>query len=100
MIGDASKESNVTHFRLLGIDTGHKMDPLPVLEKDRQGGWRERDDLRVAHNSDVAVVVPIWKVVDLLNRPDLADHRERIGRELEVARGNETAVADMTAARP
>ena len=32
-IGDTSLESNVTYFRLLGIDAGHKLDRLPVMEQ-------------------------------------------------------------------
>ena len=90
VIGDASLEDNVTKFRLLGIDAGHKVDILPVDEWDGSQ-WRKRDDSRVRHFSDVAIVVPIWKVVDLLSREDLAEQCTQLGRELEERRRHETA---------
>ncbi len=82
-IGDTSRESNVTHFRLLGIDTGHKKDPLKVKQANDAGAWHDRDDLRVMHFSDVSIVAPIWKVVDLLKRGDLTEQRLQLGRQLE-----------------
>lgn len=83
IIGDTSLESNITHFFLLGINTGHKDDLLPVEEKDGLGVWNKRDNFRARHYSDVAIVTPIWKVVDLLNRQDLMAQRKQLGRELE-----------------
>jgi len=86
VIGDSSLESNITHFRLLGIDTGHKLDILKVKQIDDTRMWHERDDMRAEHFSDVAIVAPIWQVVDLLNREDLAEQREQLGRESKAAR--------------
>ena len=92
--GDTSMDDNTTRFRLLGIDTGHKIDPLPLQKRNSGGKWQRVPDTYVAHFSDVAIVAPIWKVVDLLNREDLAEERKRLGVELERRRGNETAASD------
>lgn len=46
------------------------------------------------HSSDVAVVVPIWKVLDLLDREDLAERRAELGRQLEKRAGHEAAVSE------
>lgn len=102
VIGDTSRESNVTHFRLLGIDAGHKLDLMPVEEWD-SGAWHERNDLQVKHLSDVAIVVPIWKVVDLLKRDDLAEQRAELGNELEEQRRREAVgphAADTRSTEP
>ncbi len=93
-IGDTSLEDNITRFRLLGIDTGHKVDRLGVEQRDRHGNWTRRDDLLVDHFSDVAIVAPMWKVMDLLNRKDVAAERERLGRDLERTRGHDVAASD------
>jgi hypothetical protein len=93
-IGDTSLEDQYTRFRLLGIDTGHKLDHLDVLSRT-SSGWEKRPDLDVEHFTDVAVVAPIWKVVNLLERGDFATERLRIGREMERLRGNERAVSDV-----
>jgi hypothetical protein len=92
--GDTSMDDNTTRFRLLGIDTGHKIEPLPLQKPNSRGKWQEVPDARVAHFSDIAIVAPIWKVVDLLNREDLTKERKRLGVELERRRGNETAASD------
>lgn len=92
--GDVSMEDNTTRFRLLGIDTGHKVDPLPVQELSR-GQWVDVKDNRIPHYSDIAIVAPIWKVVDLLNREDVAAERTQHGADLESRRGSAAAASDM-----
>jgi hypothetical protein len=88
-------DDHVTRFRLLGIDTGHMIERLPVEERDAYGDWHPvSGNQRVAHYSDMAIVAPIWKVVDLLEREDLADERNRKGAELEEQRGPSEAVSD------
>lgn len=78
---DTSLDDNTTRFRLLGIDTGHVINHLPLL--GRQGDeWVQRGDLRAEHPTDVAIVAPIWKVVDLLEREDLAKQRLDLGEDL------------------
>lgn len=92
--GDTSMDDMTTRFRLLGIDTGHKIDPLFLQERDIRGRWRKDSDKCVAHSSDIAIVAPIWKVVDLLNREDLAKERKRLGVKLEKRRAAEAPASD------
>lgn len=95
---DTSMDDNTTRFRLLGIDTGHKIDLLPVQKQDSHGEWHPIPQARVQHYSDIAIVAPIWKIVDLLNREDVAANRRRIGIDLEKRRGLEAAISDMASA--
>jgi hypothetical protein len=96
-IGDTSLESNVTYFRLLGIDAGHKLDRLQVVEQ-YGGGWRPYQSLYVEHFSDISIVVPIWKIMDRLKREDLTEQRAELGSEIqkqrELAGGASDAVTD------
>ncbi len=78
--GDTSMDDNTTRFLLLGIDTGHKADWLHVEEKAQTNSWSVRRDLRVRHFADVAIVAPIWNVVELLEREDLANQRAETAR--------------------
>lgn len=94
VFGDTSLDDNTDRFRLIGIDTGHKVDLLPVSEPDAQGDWHTRQDLRVDHFSDVAIVAPSWKIVELLERDDLAEQRHQAGLDLEARRGHERAASD------
>jgi hypothetical protein len=89
---DTSLEDHTTRFRLLGIDTGHMVDPLAVQQRMGQGEWHDGQDLRVLHFTDVAIVAPIWKVMDLLERDDLVAQRTQFGLDLERSRGADTAV--------
>jgi hypothetical protein len=91
VIGDFSKEDNITKFRLIGIDTGHKADYLRI---NQAGAWLELDQMAVQHPSDVAIVAPIWKVTDLLEREDVAAERREQGLRLHTLRGHEIAVSD------
>lgn len=91
------KDDAQTKYRLIGIDTGHKIDPLPVMEKTPEGKWEAAKGRRVEHYSDVAIVAPIWKVVDLLNREDLAEDRAQMGRHLEEMRDSADASSDAAA---
>ena len=91
--GDTSMDDNIDRFRLLGIDTGHKIDPLPVEQWD--DGWEKVHRQRVPHYSDVAIVSPIWKVVDLLNGEDQVERRNELGREMTRKRGHEATASDV-----
>jgi hypothetical protein len=95
VIGDTSLEDNQTKFRLLGIDTGHMTENAPVQVKDERGMWQNVPRHRVAMNTDMAIVTPIWKVVDLLEREDMIEQRRRAGLELERKRGSEQAESDV-----
>jgi hypothetical protein len=87
-------EDNTTRFRLLGIDTGHKIDPLRLHEWDGRD-WGNEAPYGVKHYSDMAIVAPIWKVVELLKREDLAEYRRQRGEEAERQRGTERAESDV-----
>ena len=95
--GDTSMDDFTTRFRLLGIDTGHKIDRLP-LQQWQGDEWRNQPDYRIPHYSDIAIVAPIWKVVDLLNREDLAEQRRQWGLEYEAKHGNQAAASDIETA--
>jgi hypothetical protein len=95
---DTSLDDNTTRFRLLGIDTGHIIDRLPVEEERQPSVWVKRDELRVVHPSDVAVVAPIWKLVDLLEREDLTDQRIALGQELQRQHGSAGAESEVAEA--
>jgi hypothetical protein len=88
VIGDASLEDIVTKFRLLGIDTGHKANALPVKQLNAFGSWETSKDIWVDHPTDVAIVCPIWKIVDLLHREDIAEERRKFGLELAALYGH------------
>lgn len=92
--GFTDLDDNVTRFRLLGIDTGHMVDPLDV-QRHEPNGWVKIPDTRVAHYTDVSIVSPIWKVVDLLEREDMAEERRRAAAEMEKVRGSLVAVSDV-----
>ncbi len=58
---------------LLGVDCGHLSEYAPVLEEDRQ---RSTENLYVKQNSGMAIVVPGWKLAELLDSEEV----ERQGR--------------------
>lgn len=82
-IGDTSLEDNETKFRLIGVDTGHKIDSLSVMWRSPGQDWTRRDDLRVNHYSDVSIVAPIWRLIEFLETKDLVDERTHLAEELE-----------------
>lgn len=96
LFDDTSKEDNITRFRLIGIDTGHKIDYLPIYERAVDHTWAKRDGLLTEHFTDVAIVAPIWSLIDLLDRPDMANQRLRLAEELEARRGQERAISDQS----
>jgi len=64
---------------LLGVDCGHLDATHPVVDlggKFHPEGWRARA------SSGMAVVVPAWKVVELLNDPVFINRRAQIEAEL------------------
>jgi hypothetical protein len=77
--GDTSLEDNTTRFRLLGIDTGHVQESLPV--RQRGSVPDESTDLFVRHNSDVAIVAPIWNLIDVLDRDEVVQGRQALADE-------------------
>lgn len=58
---------------LLGIDCGHVRDRQPILNaegKAHQYGWH------VEINTRMAIVIPAWRLYDLLNKPEFVMARE------------------------
>lgn len=96
VIGQNPPDTNVTKWRLLGIDTGHLPDAIPVEVKNEHGDWVNVPRHRVAHNSDMAVVAPIWKVVELMEREDMVKQRRRAGEELQEQYGDVHVKADVS----
>jgi hypothetical protein len=56
---------------LLGVDCAHLPRWTDVYEADRS----TKTGHRVEMNSGVAVVIPAWRLLDLLNRPELVEER-------------------------
>lgn len=77
------ENDNTTRFRLLGIDTGHLHHHESIEERRVDNTWSERPDLRVAYNTDIAIVAPISQVVRLLEREDRVAERRRHDDEAE-----------------
>lgn len=66
---------------LLGIDWGH----IPIhkkIEHKQQHKWIELDEYRVEINSGIACVLPAWKILTLLNHPELLMERETEDRRI------------------
>src|SRR5262245_51386850 len=59
---------------LLGVDWGHLRMTESVADA---GGKPHPDGWRVATNSGMAGVVPVWKLVELLDQPELKEGRDR-----------------------
>jgi len=88
-----------TILALLGIDTGHKVEPIIV--KGRKGtGEYEETDLFIDYPSDLAIVSPTWKITDRLERQDAVDYRSEYGLRLGAEMETELAVVDAAMEEP
>jgi hypothetical protein len=76
---------------LLGIDCGHVRDREPILNAEggpHQYGWH------VETNTGMAIVIPAWRLKDLLNKPELVmqrkekDEQHRAEKEAERQRSS------------
>lgn len=76
VIGDTSTETNTTLFRLLGLDTGHMVNLLPII--DSSTGLRVDEDWRAVANNGVALVAPIEEVTQLLDTLEVAAERDLV----------------------
>jgi hypothetical protein len=72
---------------LLGVDWGHIQESYRVLD---EGGARHPDNLMVITNTNMAGVVPAWKVQELLNEEVLVNLRKN----------NENKVLEQRATKP
>ncbi|WP_042386517.1 S1 family peptidase [Streptacidiphilus melanogenes] len=80
-----------TEIRLLGIDTGQKLIPIPVKEQAPPGHWTVRSDLRIDAMTAISIVTPIWKVTERLLRDDMAQERAEHAEQQLLARQTTTA---------
>jgi hypothetical protein len=71
----------------LGVDWGHIQESYRVLD---EGGARHPDNLMVITNTNMAGVVPAWKVQELLNEEVLVNLRKN----------NENKVLEQRATKP
>lgn len=69
---------------LLGIDWGHSHDEFPVLTLD----GKEVNQLKIKANAGMALVVPAWKLAELLNQKKLVDEREWMEQVLPPFQGS------------
>jgi hypothetical protein len=69
----------------IGIDRGHVPLWKPVLEKDQETDTGHR----VEQNTGIAVVIPAWRIMDVLNKEELVKQRteddEEIGKRKQTA---------------
>jgi hypothetical protein len=64
----------VGHVTFLGIDCGHVLDYHDVLNK---GGKPHGLEWKVASNTGMAIVIPAWRLEQLLNIPEFVMERQR-----------------------
>ena len=76
-ITESGRESSITDLvgrpRLLGIDCGH----VPKHEKIIDGAGNPHSDWKVNANTGMAIVIPAWRLDDLLYRPELVMQRRK-----------------------
>ena len=76
--------------RLLGVDCGH----IPLWQSVFENKFRTK--LRVESNTGIAVVIPAWRLLRLLNEDYLLTERNRRDRAFQAqAKGETTAVLDV-----
>lgn len=91
-----SRQETITELvgipELLGIDCGH----IPKREKVVNGaGTPHPQGWRVDTNTGMAVVIPAWRLYDLLNKPELVMQRkEKDEKHLKEKESESTVVAD------
>jgi len=78
--------------KLLGVDCAHLPRWTAVYEADR----KTRTGYQVEMNSGVAVVVPAWRLLALLQRDDVKEHRRLAENEMarEVQSGRAVRIVD------
>ena len=70
-------------IRLLGINWGHLPENLKIKHKSSDG---YDEELSAVGNSRIACVVPAWKIQELLDEPELVQHRNELMEEDRVER--------------
>jgi hypothetical protein len=80
----------VGHPQLLGIDCGHITKSEPVKDG---GGNPHSHGWRVASNTGMAIVIPAWRLKDLLDKPELVMQREEKNKKYQKEKETEETVA-------
>jgi len=87
---------------LLGINCGHAEERLPLWHYQKNTVDQEKKTLYVKGNQNVALVVPAWKIIEVLSGEEMMSERRQIendfGDEEVHAFGTEDAAGDMPAA--
>jgi hypothetical protein len=75
---------------LVGIDTGHKQLTSPVL-----GPLGQETGMRVKLNTGVAIVSPVWKILEVLNEDEFVKQRKEVERKRREAQAVAGATSDV-----
>lgn len=77
---------------LLGIDCGH----IPKYEKVVNGAGIPHQQWKVDTNTGMSIVIPAWRLMGLLSRPELIMKRQRKDSQYKEERGqSDTAISDV-----
>jgi hypothetical protein len=87
--------------RLLGVDCGHFPLYNPVeFRKDERRPWIKSETFRSVQNSGHVIVVPAWRLYDLLHDPHLVRARKQKEDELSAVKASSMAVPDLSRGEP
>lgn len=84
----------VPYPKLLGIDMGHLLEELPILDKSelRRGNRVKVDEnWAVQANTGMSCVIPAWKIREVLYAEEEVKIRKRIDEELHKAKSSPVA---------
>jgi len=83
---------NKFYTRLLGIDSGH----LPTEERIKDKDGKMMDGWRVEGNSAMAVVIPAWKLQELLDIDELKQQRSEYEEKAAQILSEGGAISNVT----
>lgn len=93
----AAKGRTVPSPKLLGIDMGHLLDEMPVLNKSElaQGNHVKIDDnWAVQANTGMSCVIPAWKIREVLYMEEVVKIRKELDEELHKAKTSSPVLFD------
>jgi hypothetical protein len=79
---------------LLGIDCAHTKEWEPVFEKQSHGPPKKTEAYTIKASTGYMVVVPAWKLLELLELPELVAQRKTDWERIKSARSDGQADAD------
>jgi hypothetical protein len=87
----------VGHVNFLGIDCGH----VQKYEKVVNGALIPHPQWKVAGNTGMAIVIPAWRLLELLNTPELIMQRKNKDKKYQEEReAEESAALDLERPEP